>query len=363
MYDFAGFIRPLQYGAPGGTDDFAIGGVDNILPGHVSLDVMAGLLSPGYIASRLLWVVIAVAVAALAGVVYQPHRTTGRIVVPGRVRRWLDGGAPPPAVVAAPPAAAAAIPAFGLLAAEFRLIGAGRLFKLLGAAVAIAALGQDFRHVASPAALLLLIFALTAHAGRSEARGLLLLTNTAPISPWWRRAAFVVAGMAWSLLLTAPALLTTPEWEINPAHLKIGPAIGEGEFGTVGFFFSPFLLGFFFCSISRSFALFPAISLFSSLSRNKREGTKTPGFFRSDFLSLSLSLSLFPTQKLKKKLKKKVHASTWHGAPVAVKVLKRSDGVALGDFRTELNVLQKVHHPGCVQFYGAITRLVEYEEI
>ena len=80
-----------------------------------------------------------------------------------------------------------------------------------------------------------------------------------------------------------PALLTTPEWEINPAHLRIGPAIGEGEFGTV-------------------------------------------------------------------------HASTWHGAPVAVKILKRSDGVALGDFRTELNVLQKVHHPGCVQFYGAITR-------
>ena len=117
-----------------------------------------------------------------------------------------------------------------------------------------------------------------------------------------------------------PALLTTPEWEINPSHLRIGPAIGEGEFGTV-------------------------------------------------------------------------HASTWHGAPVAVKVLKRSDGVALGDFRTELNVLQKVvsfffffsrvdclsfllsrpfsfhllsfhllspkpqkHHPGCVQFYGAITR-------
>ncbi|MBC7520280.1 MAG: hypothetical protein H7268_04200 [Sandarakinorhabdus sp.] len=210
MYDFAGFIRPLQYGAPGGTDNFAIGGVDNILPGHVRLGGMAGALSPRYIASRLLWVAIAFAVAALAGAVYQPHRATGRIIVPGRLRRWLDGGAPPPAAVAAAPAGAAAIPVFGLLAAEFRLIGAGRLFKLLGAAVAIAALVQDFRHVASPAALLLLIFALTAHAGRSEARGLLLLTNTAPLSPWLRRAAFVVAGTGWSLLLTAPAVLTTP---------------------------------------------------------------------------------------------------------------------------------------------------------
>jgi hypothetical protein len=28
MYDFAGFIRPLQFGAPPGTNDFAIGGVD-----------------------------------------------------------------------------------------------------------------------------------------------------------------------------------------------------------------------------------------------------------------------------------------------------------------------------------------------
>ena len=32
----------------------------------------------------------------------------------------------------------------------------------------------------------------------------------------------------------------------------------------------------------------------------------------------------------------------WHGATVAVKILRRSDEVGLGDFRTELNVLQKV---------------------
>jgi hypothetical protein len=34
---------------------------------------------------------------------------------------------------------------------------------------------------------------------------------------------------------------------------------------------------------------------------------------------------------------------------VAVKILKRSDELGLGDFRSELNVLQKVHHPHTVQ--------------
>ena len=32
----------------------------------------------------------------------------------------------------------------------------------------------------------------------------------------------------------------------------------------------------------------------------------------------------------------------WHGSTVAVKMLKRSDSIAMHDFRTELDVLQKV---------------------
>ncbi len=225
MYDFAGFVRPLQFGAPAGTSDFAIGGVD-ALPGHVALDVMAGLLSPGYIGSRLLWALIAIGVAAFAGLVYRPHRATRRIVVPGHVSRWLNGGAPPPAVIAAPAPKSLAVPALGLLLAEFRLIGAGRLFKLLAAAAAIAAFTQDFRHAASPAILLLLIFALTAHAGRCEAKGLLLLTRTAPLSPWLRRAAFIVAGTGWSLLLALPALVRTPP------GMVLGYAAATGAFAA-----------------------------------------------------------------------------------------------------------------------------------
>ena len=204
MYDFAGFIRPLQYGAPGGTSDFAIGGVD-VLPGRVPLDVMAGLLSPGYVESRAAWVAIAVVVAVLAGALYRPHRATQRNLVPGRLARLAALGPPPAAVPNAPPPRVVAVPFVGLVAAEFRLIGAGRLFKLIAIGVAIAALASDFRQTASPAALLLLVFALTAHAGRSEARGLLLLTQTAPQSPLARRVAFIIAGTGWALLLALPA--------------------------------------------------------------------------------------------------------------------------------------------------------------
>ena len=205
MYDFPGFVRPLQYGAPPGTNDFAIGGVD-VLPGHVALDVMAGLFSPGYIGSRLLWIVIAVAIAALAGLVYRPHRATQHNLVPGRLARLSALGPPPAALADAPAPPMLALPFAGLIAAEFRLIGAGRLFKLLAIGVALTALAADFRHAASPAALLLLIFALTAHAGRSEARGLLALTATAPQSPWARRLAFVIGGTGWMLLLALPAI-------------------------------------------------------------------------------------------------------------------------------------------------------------
>jgi hypothetical protein len=205
IVDFPGFLRPLQYGAPGGTDDFAIGGVD-VLPGRVPLDVMAGLLSPGYIESRLSWVLIAVAIAALAGLLYRPHRATQRNLVPGRIARLSAMGPPPTAVPDAPAPRAIAIPFAGLIAAEFRLIGAGRLFKLVAIAVAVTAFASEFRHTASPAALLLLVFALTAHAGRSEARGLLLLTRTAPQSPWLRRLAFMIAGTGWALLLALPAI-------------------------------------------------------------------------------------------------------------------------------------------------------------
>lgn len=209
MVDFAGFVTPLTYGAPAGESNFAIGGVD-VLPGHVQLDVMAGLLSPGYIASRFAWVGVAIVIAAFAGLVYRPHLGHKRSAKLGRLTAWLSAGAPPRPVTNAPPARAAALGWLNLAVAEFRLIGAGRLFWLIAISIAASGAFMNFRSAASPAALLLLVFALTAHAGRSEARGLLALTRTTQFAPMLRRAAFVTAGAAWTMLLALPAIARAP---------------------------------------------------------------------------------------------------------------------------------------------------------
>lgn len=49
----------------------------------------------------------------------------------------------------------------------------------------------------------------------------------------------------------------------------------------------------------------------------------------------------------------------WHSSTVAVKMLKRSDSIAMNDFRTELDVLQKVCHRAVnilIQWGGAMAR-------
>ncbi len=59
----------------------------------------------------------------------------------------------------------------------------------------------------------MLIFSLSAHAGRSEARGLLALTRMTLFAPMARRAAFVVASAGWTTLLAVPALVRAPSLE------------------------------------------------------------------------------------------------------------------------------------------------------
>lgn len=206
MTDFAGFIRPLTYDLPPGREnDFTIGAGEASAPGRIALDVMSGLLSEGYVASRFAWAGIATMLAALAGVAYRPHRPRKQRRRAGPIARLFAPGAPPAVRPGTPPAPRSRLPLTGLVAAESRLIAEGRLWLLLAAVVAAVSWFVDFRMVASPAALLLLIFGLTAHAGRSEQAGLLALTGTMAFPPMIRRLAFVAAGIFWSLALTLPA--------------------------------------------------------------------------------------------------------------------------------------------------------------
>jgi hypothetical protein len=209
MLDFAGFVRPLSYSLPEGSKgEFAIGAAP-VGHGHIALDVMSGLMSEGYVASRFAFAGLAVLLAAFAGLVYRPHRPGRRRRRAGRIARLLAPGAPHAADAGAPAAAAAAAPMLGLLAAEARLIARGRLWQATAVLAALSGLLLDFRTVAGPATLLLLIFGLTAHAGRSERPRLLALTGTAALGPIVRRGAFVLAGTGLSLAMALPAAIRT----------------------------------------------------------------------------------------------------------------------------------------------------------
>lgn len=224
MYDFAGFVRPLVGDVPLEGQSLVIGGSANLQPGRVPLDVLGGIFSSGYIASRFAWVGIAALIVALAGVLYQPHTLRRRGRIAGAIDRLLTAG-PSPAVVAdAPPARGIALPFAGLVVGEFRLIGSGRLFLLAAVGAAIAGLFGDYRHIGSPAALLMLIFGLVAHAGRSEARGLVALTQTTFQPPMLRRLAFVLAGTGWALLLALPAAAVRLSVEPLVLALAVGAA-------------------------------------------------------------------------------------------------------------------------------------------
>ena len=221
MWDFAGFVTPLKFGAPPGTDSFSIGG-GFAATGTIDLDVMAGLMSPGYLDSRLAWVGVAFALVVLAGLIYAPHKAKKKAVLAGRLGALLNAGAPPRVVANAPAAKPALADAVGLVVSEFRLIGAGRVFLILAAAVAVISAFADFRHVASPAALLLLLFALSAHAGRTEARGLVALTKVAAFAPMARRVAFVIAGALWTTLLALPAAAPAVALDVLPLAAASG---------------------------------------------------------------------------------------------------------------------------------------------
>lgn len=121
--------------------------------------------------SRLLWTLLAIATVIVAGAVYRPHlaRTSRRL---SRWTGWLTRPAPlPRLVLPARAAGTVAVPFVGVVVAEFRLIGRGRLWRSAALLVALAGAVVDYRHAAGPAALLLLIFGTTAQIGRANSRG------------------------------------------------------------------------------------------------------------------------------------------------------------------------------------------------
>lgn len=208
MLDSTGFMAPVAYSLDADAN-FTIGGGALVADGakeRIFLDVMGGILSDGYLASRAAWLGIAALVPLIAGLIYLPH-------VPGKTRkkpiawlRFLEPGAPPKADPDAPAARPAAMGWLNLLGAETRLIGGHRLTLLIFTAIAVAGWFAPYSSGAGPAAMLVLVFVATAHAGRSEAGGLLALTRTGTFTPMARRLAFVSACTILTLFASAGAI-------------------------------------------------------------------------------------------------------------------------------------------------------------
>ena len=204
MTDLPGFMSPISYGQ-GGTDNFSIGGAE-ILPGSapIHLDIMSGIFADGYLAARLTWLGIAALLPLVAGLMYAPH-VAGKTRKPAAWLRFLEPGKARPANPDARAARAGMLPGLALVLTEARLMAGSRKGLLAMAVVAGIGLIAPYATVTGPAAMLLLVFAATAHAGRSEQKGLLALTTTAALSPDARRVAFVLAGTALTLVMAAPA--------------------------------------------------------------------------------------------------------------------------------------------------------------
>ncbi|MBU3971814.1 MAG: hypothetical protein KKE42_15360 [Alphaproteobacteria bacterium] len=204
MTDLPGFMSPISYGQ-GGTDSFIIGGAE-IPPGSlpIGLDVMSGIMADGYLAARVSWLGIAALVPLLAGLIYAPH-AAGKTRKTAAWLKILEPGRARPADPSAKPARSGMLPGVALVVAEARLMAGNRRSLLAMTLVAAAGLFAPYSTVAGPAAMLLLVFTATAHAGRSEQKGLLALTTTAALSPAARRIAFVLAGTALALVMAAPS--------------------------------------------------------------------------------------------------------------------------------------------------------------
>lgn len=223
MSDPVGFVRPLIQGSGLVDPGFAIGGAP-VASGRIHIDAMAGLLSPGYLPSRAAWALIAVLVAGLAGLVYRPHRVRLRMPWATKLTRRLGPAAPPRSDPAAPAAGMAASSMLGLVAAEARLIGSGRLMLLLAVTAAVIGTIADWRGAGFPVAHLWLTFALSSQAGRAESRGLSALTATTMLSPWLRRLSFILAGTGWSVLLALLHAL----FALDLAALGLAALVGAG---------------------------------------------------------------------------------------------------------------------------------------
>ena len=226
--DLPGFVQPLSSTLAPGKHDLMIGGGPET-KGTIALDVAKGLHASSYLASRLSWIVLAFFFVFAAGLLYRP-RQPARPRRPSRFAKWLRQADVPAAEPATLPARLSTRPFAGLVASEFRLIIPGRGGRAAALLIALGSAVVDYRHLAGPAALLLLLFGLSAHIGRTEQPKLIALAETMDLSPWKRRCAFVLGAIGWIVAMGLPAiLLSLGSGRVAP----LAEAVGTGAVAAI----------------------------------------------------------------------------------------------------------------------------------
>ncbi|KAJ9508672.1 hypothetical protein QJQ45_027961 [Haematococcus lacustris] len=137
-----------------------------------------------------------------------------------------------------------------------------------------------------------------------------------------------------------------PEWEVNPRELKLLEKIGSGEFGDV--FKAKWHGSFVSLQMIRLCSSLPLLYLVDQKRHTCRQRCACE--LCQDRLP-SVRHELLPVF---------ANCLPCCGHQVAAKLLKRSDEIALGDFRTEIAILRKIHHPNTTQFLGACTKQKPY---
>lgn len=222
LMDFGGALGLIGHVAPSGMANIQVGVGGTLKAGAIALDVWSVLRSPSYVGARLAWVAIAVAIAATAGLLYRPHRLGTGFRSSRAWQRWFKARPAPVGIGTLSAAKRSSHPFLGLLAVELRLIFSGRLLLLLSAFVSVSGFLFDYASFESPALFLVLIFALTAQADKTERSGLRVLTSNTLIPPSLRQAAFCLVGPLLSIAISLPALLIHPDKRVLLLAMGLG---------------------------------------------------------------------------------------------------------------------------------------------
>lgn len=209
FFDYSGAFGPIAANVTGDTISVGIG-ASPVQGKTIALNVLTPMLQVEYLAARLFWLLIGLALAALGGLIYQTPVQARK-----RGPRWFERFLAPVAKTVtvdrlAPPAPLSSHPWLGLLVTQAH--GILRSHAGVGLAIILAGAGLilPFRQIISPAALLMLIIGSTAHLARTDARGMTGLLRTMAVQPWQRRlfAGIAIIGLAVGMAL--PAQLVAP---------------------------------------------------------------------------------------------------------------------------------------------------------